>query len=540
MTSSAPRTVRDAFFDVLRQYDLTTVFANPGSTEISLLANLPSDIDFTLALHEGSVVGMATGYALARNKAAMVVVHTTAGLGNAVGAIATARVNRAPLVIVVGQQDRRHLATEPFLAGRLRGLVGEYPVWFNEPVTPLDVPSAVARAYHEATTRRGPAIVVVPMDDWLAEFAEERVFPAPSDSVMSGDPSAATIATIVQHLDAAKNPVIIAGAANCTVEGWAALVRLAERTQTPVYQESFAGQAGFPQDHPLFAGFLSAARSVLRTQLAGFDTVLAVGAPVFRQYNYEPGLMLTPGTAVIVVTNDSDEALRSAATLSVIGDIPATVAEVADTVRSVPTARTVVPPRRTPPPAPSGDEPLRASHVMSTLAELLPANAVVVEETPSSRPDMHDLLPARQPLGFVSAAMGGLGFGLPAAIGLRMGVPDRPTVAILGDGSSMYSIQGLWSARHYQVGALFIILNNGRYAVMDRLSEKSGSAEPAWPPFDEIDFVELSLSLGVPATRLSDYATMRRTLEEIVPTLASRTEPHTLVIDVEPEQHFAP
>lgn len=540
MTSSAPVTVRDAFFDVLRQYDLTTVFANPGSTEISLLANLPGDIDFTLALHEGSVVGMATGYALARQKAAMVVVHTTAGLGNAVGAIATARVNRAPLVIVVGQQDRRHLATEPFLAGRLRGLVGEYPVWFNEPVTPLDVPSAVARAYHEATTRRGPAIVVVPMDDWLAEIPADRVFPAPDLSVVSGEPSAATIAAIVSHLDAAKNPVIISGAGNCTVEGWAALVRLAERTQTPVYQESFAGQAGFPQDHPLFAGFLSAARSVLRTQLANFDTVLAVGAPVFRQYNYEPGLMLTEGTAVVVVTNDSEEALRSAATLSVIGDIPATIAEVADTVRAVSQARTEVPARRAAPPAPSGDEPLRASHVMAVLAELLPANAVVVEETPSSRPDMHDLLPARQPLGFVSAAMGGLGFGLPAAIGLRMGVPDRPTVAILGDGSSMYAIQGLWSARHYEVGALFIILNNGRYAVMDRLAERLGSSDPAWPPFDEINFVDLSESLGVAATRLSDYGNMRRTLDEIVPTLASRTEPHVLVIDVEPEQHFAP
>jgi benzoylformate decarboxylase len=540
MTSSAPQTVRDVFFDILRQYELTTVFANPGSTEISLLANLPADIDFTLALHEGSVVGMATGYALARRKAAMVVVHTTAGLGNAVGAIATARVNRAPLVIVVGQQDRRHLATEPFLAGRLRGLVGEYPVWFNEPVTPLDVPAAVARAYHEATTRRGPAIVIVPMDDWLAEYTEERVFPAPASAIVSGEPSAATVATVVGHLDSAKNPVIIAGAGNDTDEGWAALVRLAERTQTPVYQESFAGRAGFPQDHPLFAGFLSAARSVLRKQLADFDTVLAVGAPVFRQYNYEPGLMVTPGTAVIVVTNDSDEALRSAATLSVIGDIPATISEVADTVRAVSKARTAVPPRRTPPPAPTGDEPLRASHVMAALAELLPADTIVVEETPSSRPDMHDLLPARQPLGFVSAAMGGLGFGLPATIGLRMGLPSRPTVAILGDGSSMYSIQGLWSARHYKVGALFIILNNGRYAVMDRLAEKSGSAEPAWPPFDEIDFVDLSQSLGVEATRLSDYATMRRTLEEMVPTLATRNDPHVLVIDVEPEQHFAP
>jgi benzoylformate decarboxylase len=382
--------------------------------------------------------------------------------------------------------------------------------------------------------------VIVPMDDWLAEYTEERVFPAPSSAIVSGEPSAATVATVVGHLDSAKNPVIIAGAGNDTVEGWAALVRLAERTQTPVYQESFAGRAGFPQDHPLFAGFLSAARSVLRKQLADFDTVLAVGAPVFRQYNYEPGLMVTPGTAVIVVTNDSDEALRSAATLSVIGDIPATISEVADTVRAVSEARTAVPARRTPPPAPTGDEPLRASHVMAALAELLPADTIVVEETPSSRPDMHDLLPARQPLGFVSAAMGGLGFGLPATIGLRMGLPSRPTVAILGDGSSMYSIQGLWSARHYKVGALFIILNNGRYAVMDRLAEKSGSAEPAWPPFDEIDFVDLSQSLGVSATRLSDYATMRRTLEEIVPTLATRNDPHVLVIDVEPEQHFAP
>ena len=540
MTNSAPHTVRDAFFDVLRRYDLTKIFANPGSTEISLLANLPSDIDFTLALHEGSVVGMATGYALARQKAAMVVVHTTAGLGNAVSAIATARANRAPLVIVVGQQDRRHLATEPFLAGKLAGLAGDYPVWFNEPVTPHDVPAAVARAYHEATTRRGPAIVVVPMDDWLAEYPAERVFPAPEIAVLSGEPSAATVAAIVQHIDGATNPVIISGAANSTAEGWAALVRLAERTQAPVFQESFAGQAGFPQDHALFAGFLSAARSVLRTQLADFDTVIAVGAPVFRQYNYEPGLMLTPGTAVIVITNDSDEALRSAAALSVLGDIPATVAQVADTVRAVATPRAVVPPRRPAPPAPEAGEPLRASHVMAALAELLPANAIVVEETPSSRPDLHELLPARQPLGFVSAAMGGLGFGLPGAIGLRMGAPERPTIAILGDGSSMYSIQGLWSARHYGVGALFIILNNGRYAVMDRLAERISSGEPAWPPFDEIDFADLSRSLGVSTTRLSDYASMRQTLDEVIPSLAARNEPLMLVIDVEPELHFAP
>ena len=135
--------------------------------------------------------------------------------------------------------------------------------------------------------------------------------------------------------------------------------------------------------------------------------------------------------------------------------------------------------------------------------------------------------------------MGGLGFGLPAAIGLRMG-SERLVVAILGDGSSMYGIQGLWSAQKYGVGALFIILNNGRYAVMDRLDEKFGTGTPAWPDFKEIDFMALSQSLGCPAQRLSDLATVRATLAELVPTLATRTEPLVLVIDVEPERTFAP
>ena len=144
------RTVRDAAFDVLRERDLTTIFANPGSTEVSLLAGLPDDLRFVLGLHEGTVVGMATGWAIGRDAPAMVILHTTAGLGNGVAALATARVNRAPLVVLVGQQDRRHLVQEPFLAGRLRGLAGDYPVAYEEPVRPQDVPGALARAYHGA------------------------------------------------------------------------------------------------------------------------------------------------------------------------------------------------------------------------------------------------------------------------------------------------------------------------------------------------------------------------------------------------------
>jgi len=126
--------VREATFDVLRTLGLTTIFSNPGSTEVPFLVGLPDDLRFVLALHEGSVVGMATGFALGRGEPAFALLHTTAGLGHAVSALATARVNRAPLVVMVGQQDRRHLAQEPFLAGRLHGLAGEYPVSVDQQV----------------------------------------------------------------------------------------------------------------------------------------------------------------------------------------------------------------------------------------------------------------------------------------------------------------------------------------------------------------------------------------------------------------------
>ena len=148
--------VRDAAIEVFRARGLTRMFANPGSTEVPLLVELPSDFEFVLGLHEASVVGMATGWAIARNEPALVLLHTTAGLGNAVGALATARVNRAPLVVLVGQQDRRHLAHEPFLAGRLEGLAGTYPVSVEQPIRPQELPGTIGRAWHAATTRRGP------------------------------------------------------------------------------------------------------------------------------------------------------------------------------------------------------------------------------------------------------------------------------------------------------------------------------------------------------------------------------------------------
>jgi benzoylformate decarboxylase len=528
-------TVRDTTYKILRRHGLTTLFANPGSTEIAFLGGMPDDFRFILGLHEGSVVGMATGWALGREQPALVNLHTTAGLGNAVAALATARVNRAPLVVVVGQQDRRHLAQEPFLAGRLRGLAGEYPVWTDEPVRAQDVPAAIARAAHEACAGRGPALVIVPSDDWSATMdgVAEVAAPVAVRPALAFDPSG--VREIATLLDEAHSPALVAGAGADSAEGWAALVELAERLAAPVWQEAFSARAGFPQDHPLFAGHLSHARSKLRQALAGHDVVLAVGAPVFRQYQFEPGPLVEPGTRLALVTDDPAEAHRSPVEMAACGPIAPACRLLASAVRprSLPPAplRTVAYPS---PPDPG--EPMRAAHVLSALAARLPRNVVLVEETPSSRPALHELVPAREPMGFVAAAMGGLGFGLPAALGIRMARPDRPVVAVLGDGASMYAIQALWSAAHYRVGALLLVMANGRYAVMDGLAEQAGAKAP-WPPFEEVDFVGLARSMGCPALHISDYAHLTEVFDETLPTLVDRQDPLLLEIPVLPSPH---
>jgi benzoylformate decarboxylase len=539
------RTVRDATFDVLRRTGLTTIFANPGSTEVSLLAGLPDDLEFVLALHEGSVVGMATGWAIARDRPALALLHTTAGLGNAVGAIATARVNRAPLVILVGQQDRRHLALEPFLAGRLGGLAGDYPVWVEQPVRAQDVPGAVARACHEAVTARGPALVVVPMDDWAAP-AEETVLAASLRVVRPVAVSDADLKPLLDLLISSRSPALVVGAGADSAQAWEALIALAERLRCPVWQESFGARAGFPQDHPQFAGILPADRSRLRNALTGHDVVLVVGAPVFRQYPYEPGPLVAEGTVAAVVTDDPAEAHRSPVELAFIASPAAVCARLAAMLPARPTVVPRLPGRDAPPVPPAPGEALRAVHVLHELAVRLAPETVVVEETPSSRPDLHRLIPARRPLGFLSAAMGGLGFALPAAVGLRMADPGRPVVAVVGDGSALYGIQSLWSAAHYGVGTLFVVLANGRYAVMDRLAEKAagdgGSAggRVPWPPFTEVGMAALAGSLGCPALRVETYRELVDVLDEVIPGLAERNEPLLLDVSVVPDLGFQP
>ncbi len=196
--------------------------------------------------------------------------------------------------------------------------------------------------------------------------------------------------------------------------------------------------------------------------------------------------------------------------------------------------------RPPPPPAPPAPgEPLSASHVLAALAERLPRDAVVVEEAPVDRPEIHARLPAREPLGYLSAAMGGLGFAMPAAAGVRMALPRRPVVAVVGDGSAIYGVPVVWSAAHYGIGVLFVVLSNERYAVMDRLVERHGGTGP-WPAFAEVELATIARGFGCPAERITTHDELLSSLDDVVPTLADRDEPLVLDVLVAPTLDFAP
>ena len=325
--------VRDAAFDVMRRFGMTTIFGNPGSTEITFLTDLPSDFTFMLGLHEGSVVGIASGYAIARGAPAFVNLHTAPGLGNAVNAIANARDCRAPLVIVVGQQDRRQMTFEPFLTGRaLERVAGDYPVWSSLPVRPQDVPGAIGRAYHEALAARGPALVVVPMGDWLEE-ADPLAAGVPAEITRASAVAEADVERVGELVRDSERPALVVGAGTDTHEGWDAVVALAERLGSPVWQEAFGNRAGFPQDHPLFAGHLPWMRWQMQERLSAHDLVIAIGTGAFRAYLFDqPVALVAPGTRVAVITHDPAEAHRSPCDVAVVAPVAAACSALASLV----------------------------------------------------------------------------------------------------------------------------------------------------------------------------------------------------------------
>jgi benzoylformate decarboxylase len=495
-------TVREAVIELLRSLGMTTIFGNPGSTELPMFRDFPEDFRYVLGLQESVVIGMADGFAQATRNAALVNLHSAAGVGHAMGNIFTAYKNRTPLVITAGQQARSILPYEPFLfASQAAELPKPYVKWSNEPARAEDVPAAVARAYHVAMQPPcGPTFVSIPVDDW--DQRTEPVAPHRVTRALRADPAAIDQAGAA--LDRAQRPVFVVGAGVDRDDAWDEIVALAERHQALVWVGPMSSRCSFPETHPLFAGFLPASREKLVQCLAGHDLVLVIGAPVFTYHVEGFGPHKPPGAELFQMIDDPDMAAWAPVGTSIVCSIRLGLADLL--ARAAPAARPA-PRGRAAPPRVEAAELVTVPYLMQTLADLRPADSILVEESPSSRVTMQTYLPIDRPASFYTCASGGLGHSMPAAVGIAMarGAQQR-VIGLFGDGSSMYAFQSLWSAAQMQLPMTIVIVNNSGYAALDQFASHFHITEPVGTRLPAIDFVRLAESLGCKAHRVERSA----------------------------------
>jgi benzoylformate decarboxylase len=511
-------TVREVTLDLLRRLGMRRIFGNPGSTELTFFRDFPADFEYVLGLQEAVAVGMADGYAQATHNAALVNLHSAVGVGHAMGNIFTAFRNRTPLVVTAGQQTRSLLPLEPFLfSSQPTELPRPYVKWAVEPARAADVPRAIERAYHVAMTPPcGPTFVSIPIDDWDAPcepLAPHHVLP-----LQRAD--AAALAELAMALGRSRKPVFVVGAAVDRDGAWDSVVRLAEMHGALVWSSPLIGRRGFPEDHPLFAGFLPAFREQIHDRMKGHDLLLALGAQVFTYHAEGEGPYLPDGIAAWQISEDPDWAASAVAGHSIIGSVGQAVRELAAGARAgAPAAQ-----RGRQPVAPvDATGPLNDALLMQTLAELRSPDSIIVEEAPSSRETMNDRLPIVRPGTYHTCSSGGLGHSLPAAVGIAMARPDRRVIALLGDGSAMYSIQALWNAAQLKLPITVVIVNNGGYEALRFFARRFGIAQTVGTSLPGIDFVQVAKALGcegVRVTKAADlHATLRAALAATQPTL---------------------
>ena len=489
--------VREAAFAVFRHFGVDALFGNPGSTELPMLRAMPDDIDYVLGLNEAVVVAMADGYAQGTGRPALVNLHSAAGTGNALGNLFTSWKNGTPLVVTAGQQARSMLPFDPFLgAERASEFPRPYVKWAIEPARAEDVPLALARAFHLAMTPpTGPVFVSVPVDDW----DRECVMPALPDLSLRTRPDPQALARQAAMIDAARRPALVLGTGVARSGGWDAAVALAERCSADVWIAPMAARECFPEDHPRFAGFLPAFRAEIVELLAPYDALLVAGAPVFTYHAEGFGPHWPEHAALGLLSDDAHHLATLPGGLGVLGDIAEGLEALAGLIQS----RASLPPRtRAEPPEPA----MSAPYVLSRIAALRPEASVLVEEAPTAREAMHDYLPITCKGGFYTTASGGLGYGLPAAIGVARAQPGRKIIALLGDGSAMYTVQGLWSAADQDANVSFLILNNHRYAALDQFAQAFGMNAVPGTDIAGIDFVALARAMGVPGRRADQLA----------------------------------
>ena len=505
-------TVRDAVVDLMRRFGMTSVFANPGSTELPMFRDFPSDFRYVLGLQEATVVGMADGYAQSTRNASFVNLHSAAGVGNAMGNIFTAHKNRTPMVITAGQQARSILPFDPFLSSaQATELPKPYVKWSIEPARAQDVPLAIARAYYIAMMPpRGPVLVSVPVDDWdqPAEYVPSRVV----STELRAQPS--VIAQIADALNSSERPAIVVGAAVDRDNAWNEVIQLAEMHNARVWGAPMSGRCSFPEDHHLFAGFLPAMRERIVELLAGHDLILAVGAPAFAYHVEGAGPHIPEGASLCQLTEDPDTAAWTPLGTTAVGSIRLGVL---DLLAQPPSQVRDAPALRATPVTAEASELMSVAYVLQTLAQVRKAEDIVVEEAPSARPVMQSYLPITRSETFYTMDSGGLGYGMPAAVGVALGKPASRVICLIGDGSSMYSIQALWTAAQLKLPITFVILNNRRYAALQDFAPVFGfSASDVVQGTDlpDIDFPSLATGMGCAAQRVTSASELRSALTQ--------------------------
>jgi benzoylformate decarboxylase len=517
MPCDGRRTVRDRVFDLFRAFGTKTIFGNPGSTELPMFREFPADFRYVLGLQEVVAVGMADGFAQATRNAGVVNLHSAAGLGHALGAVYTAAKNQAPLVIIAGQQARSILPFEPFLfAERAVEFPRPYVKWSCEPARAEDVPWAIARAYYTALQPpQGPTFISVPVDDW--DRCCDPVEPRRLARTLRGDPE--LLAAVAEALAQCARPAFVVGAALARDGAWTEIIALAERHRAKVWASPNSGRNSFPENHPLFAGFLAADREKIVASLAGNDLILVLGAPVFTYHVEGVGPHLPDGARLFQLIDDPAVAAWAPVGTAVVSSLKSGVVDLLNGPDPRPRP---APAARMPSPRLAGPG-LTDAYLMQQVALLRPNGSIIVEEAPSSRVAMHNYLPIVDRDGFYTCASGGLGHGLPAAIGIALARRRQKVIALLGDGSSMYAIQGLWTAAQLGLGVTFVIIKNEGYEALREFGRRFGLQRTVGTSLPDIDFCALARGQGVKAIAVDRTDALDEALRTAFCTLTAPT-----------------
>jgi benzoylformate decarboxylase len=549
-----------AFLDLLKQEGVEIVFGNPGTTELPLMDAfaVENDIRYILGLQEAALMAMADGYAQASGKLTVLNLHVAPGLGNAMGMLYDAQKAGSPILLTTGQQDTDYVVTEPILWADLPTLARPFVKWATEVHRVSDLPRLVHRAAKTALAPpTGPVFLSLPGDILKDEGEIDMLAPTRVAPRVRGD--AAAIAAAAEILAQAKHPVIIAGDAVAQSHAHAELVELAELLGAPVYAEFVPSRATFPSSHPLSRGQILRTQAGVRQALDAHDVLFSVGGDLFTwslPAKIEP---LPPGLRLIHLDTDPWEIGKNyPAEAAILGDPKATLPELTAATRErmssgargaarerLTTASNAIRAEREALKAKArslaGMTPVQPLALLEAIGEMLPRDAVVIEEALSSAPGIRSLIRSDDAQSYFGLRGGGIGWGLPAAIGAKLALPDRPVVALIGDGSAMYTIQALWTAAHYRIPVVIVILNNTSYRILkQRLHAFRGHAEQVDtyvgmelidPP---VDFIGLARSLGVQAERAK---TVQEATNLVAKGLKSDT---TLLIDVAMDRSFKP